>query len=139
MTWNNPVPVAVALLPLKTSDGRFALLGIVRARDPGAGGLAMPGGFVDEMESIEAACAREVYEETSLETNAGDWQIVCSRITPQNRVLLFCRFKHELDEQRLAELPLCDEIAGFCRLDGGQQLVFATHQEVLSQYLAGEL
>jgi NAD+ diphosphatase len=60
--FNNPV-VAVAALILDPSD---RLLLIRRARDPGAGLLAMPGGFVDAGESLEQAIQREIVEEIGL-------------------------------------------------------------------------
>lgn len=60
--FNNPV-VAVAALILDPS-GRLLL--IRRARNPGLGLLAMPGGFVDEGESLEQAIQREITEEIGL-------------------------------------------------------------------------
>ena len=43
------------------------MLLVRRARNPGLGKFGLPGGFVDQDETIEDALAREIREETSLE------------------------------------------------------------------------
>src|ERR1041385_8550592 len=47
--WANPIPVCVALVPIKTPDGT-GLLTIRRAIPPGIGRLALVGGFLEEHE-----------------------------------------------------------------------------------------
>jgi 8-oxo-dGTP diphosphatase len=49
---------------IRDNDGRIVL--IRRQNDPFRGGYALPGGFVDIGETVEAACRREVLEETGL-------------------------------------------------------------------------
>ena len=59
--YRNPKPTADAIIA--GTDGRIVL---IRRKNP-PHGWAIPGGYVDEGESLERACAREAREETGLE------------------------------------------------------------------------
>ena len=58
--------VTVDAVVFTVRDGRLDLLLIKRGREPFKGMWAMPGGFVDMEEELEAAAARELEEETGL-------------------------------------------------------------------------
>ena len=62
MTHRNPVPTVDAIM----QKGSKVLM-IKRNRAPFEGCLALPGGYVEEGETVEDAARREVLEETSLE------------------------------------------------------------------------
>lgn len=64
-TYNYPRP-AVTVDAILISSKRSVLL-IERGREPYKGTWALPGGFVDMDESLEAACKRELEEETGIQ------------------------------------------------------------------------
>src|SRR5882757_7355996 len=65
IAYRNPLPVAVALLPVHDA-GATGLVVIRRAIRPSIGQLALPGGFVDFGESWQQAVVRELAEETAI-------------------------------------------------------------------------
>src|ERR1700754_2161507 len=66
--YDHPRPSVTADAVLLYRDGeRIEVLLIKRAREPFKGTWALPGGFVDQDESLERAAARELKEETGLE------------------------------------------------------------------------
>ena len=51
----------------RTKEGKLQVLLVTRGRDPYAGRLAFPGGFVDYNEDPKNACIRELKEECNIE------------------------------------------------------------------------
>lgn len=88
--WSNPIPVAVALQPIRL-DGRTGLLVIRRGIEPRKGLLALVGGFLEDHETYQEGGAREMREETGVvvasDTLSPFW--FCSTEPKPNRVLLF--------------------------------------------------
>ncbi|MEU3227852.1 NUDIX domain-containing protein [Streptomyces sp. NPDC006976] len=69
--YRNPLPVAVALLPV-TDGNTTGLVVITRTIEPALGGLALPGGFIDHTEDWKHAVVRELREETGIEARPDD-------------------------------------------------------------------
>lgn len=90
ITWANPIPVSVALVPV-AHRGRTGILVIRRGIEPGKGKLALVGGFLEEHETWAEGGVREVQEETGVEIPARSltpfWY--ASTEPKPNRVLLF--------------------------------------------------
>jgi ADP-ribose pyrophosphatase YjhB (NUDIX family) len=88
--WANPIPVAVALVPIEHA-GRTGLLVVRRAIEPRIGMLALVGGFAEEHETWQAATAREVREESGVVIDATKLEPLWFTSTEPrpNRVLLF--------------------------------------------------
>lgn len=89
-TWANPIPVGVALVPVRRGEAT-GLLVLRRGIEPQKGTLALPGGFLEEHESWQEGAAREVREELDVTidpaTLAPFW--FASSAPRPNRVLLF--------------------------------------------------
>ena len=64
-TNRNPAPTVDIVIEVERTDGRRGIVLIERKNPPR--GWALPGGFVDYGETLEAAAVREAREETSLE------------------------------------------------------------------------
>lgn len=62
--YRNPVPAVDIILQRESK-----VLMIRRKKDPFMGKLALPGGFVNEGETVEEAARREALEETSLQVD----------------------------------------------------------------------
>jgi len=62
-----PALTVDAAIVAKNTDGFPKLLLIQRKHDPFAGSWALPGGFVNELEPLDTAVARELQEETSID------------------------------------------------------------------------
>ena len=88
--WSNPIPVAVALVPIQQGE-RTGLLVIRRDIEPRRGSLALVGGFAEDHETWQGATAREVREEAGVlidEARIEPFWFASTEPKP-NRVLLF--------------------------------------------------
>lgn len=114
MSFNNPTPVAVCLVPVRDHDG-VALLGIIRNNEPGKGKIALPGGYLNEYENFEQAASRELLEETGVLTRAEDWKLIASHPNQTNRVLVFCQLNFEVSMSDYLALTVIqpEEVQGF--------------------------
>jgi 8-oxo-dGTP diphosphatase len=69
--YRNPALTVDGVVLLRQAEGvlgdHYSVLLVERGRDPFKGRYALPGGFVDYGEDIEAAIHREIQEETGLE------------------------------------------------------------------------
>lgn len=135
--YRNPLPVAVALVPVRDEHG-LALVVIRRTIEPSRGTLALPGGFIDHGESWEQAVARELGEETGIAAASAD-VVLADALTDAEgtRLLLFGL----LPERPAAQLPPStptNETAGYQLLHEPAELGFPLHTLAVRRWFAGD-
>ncbi|MFF0747293.1 NUDIX domain-containing protein [Streptomyces sp. NPDC004111] len=151
-TYRNPLPVAVALLPVHattttpttttTSTTSAAptpstgLLVITRTIEPQNGALALPGGFIDHAEDWRNAVVRELREETGIEAHAADVQLADALSSPTDHLLLFGLLP-AVEESELPPSVPTAETAGWQVLYAPTELAFPLHTQAARAWFAG--
>jgi ADP-ribose pyrophosphatase YjhB (NUDIX family) len=132
-TWRNPLPVAVALLPVDLADGGHGLVVVRRDIDPGRGELGLPGGFIEIGESWREAAVRELREETGIPAHPGDVTLFDVHSTPGGILLVF----GVLPVRRAGDLPpvvATEEATEWLVLTEPMRLAFPTHTRAMADY-----
>ncbi|GGR00405.1 NUDIX domain-containing protein [Kitasatospora griseola] len=138
ISYRNPLPVTVALLPIHHPDGDTRLTVIRRTIEPGYGELALPGGYVDYGESWQQAAVRELREETGILADAADARLVSTDSDTRGGFL--CLFAL-LPARNLADLPPSvptDETEGWQLATADTPLAFPFHTRVARSWFNGE-
>lgn len=136
VSYRNPLPVAVALLPVRDAGGT-GLVVIRRSIQPSRGRLALPGGFIDHGESWQHAVTRELAEETGIVADAAD-VVLADALTDEDGgyLLLFGL----LPVRHARELPPSvptDETDGHQLLHEPAELGFPLHTSAVRRWFDG--
>jgi 8-oxo-dGTP diphosphatase len=135
-TWRNPLPVAVALLPVEGAGPTGDTPGLVVVRrgiEPARGQLALPGGFIEVGESWQEATVRELREETGLVAAAEEVRLFAVHSAPLATINVFGL----LPTRRLDDLPASaptEEATEWLVLTRPQPLAFSTHTQAMAEY-----
>ncbi len=127
LTYRNPLPVSVVVLPV--GDG---LLLVRRTNEPQAGKLGLPGGFIEIGESWQEAGARKLWEETGIRIRPESIRLFDTLSAPDGTLLVF-----GLAPQSEAALPAfqpTNETSERVIARGPQELAFSTHTEAVARY-----
>ncbi|MET7851987.1 NUDIX domain-containing protein [Streptomyces avermitilis] len=135
VAYRNPLPVAVALLPVYDDRGT-ALVVITRTIPPARGAVALPGGFIDHREDWRHAVVRELKEETGIDAASRDVRLADAMSSPDGHLLLFGL----LPERAAADLPPSvgtDETEGWQLLRRPTELAFPLHTLAVRGWFEG--
>lgn len=137
--WKNPTPVAVGVLGVLPLNDRSigTFIGVRRAIPP-IGGLAFPGGYVDEGESAEIAITRELHEEVGIATRPELWTPFVTKISPaRNLLIIFLQYEELLTvaqaDSFIRSFKPNREVSQLELITHGSKLCFDLHQDVLQQ------
>jgi ADP-ribose pyrophosphatase YjhB (NUDIX family) len=134
ITWRNPLPVAVVLLPVRTGAGRPGVIVVRRDIEPARGELALPGGYIEVGETWREAAVRELREETGLKADARQVDLFDVESTP-GTINIFGL----LPARDAADLPPSaptEEATEWLVLTEPHRLAFPTHTSALAAYFA---
>jgi ADP-ribose pyrophosphatase YjhB (NUDIX family) len=126
--YKNTPTVVVVLIP----SGDHVIL-IRRAKDAGAGKLALPGGYQMSGESWREAGAREVLEEVGIAVRITKLITVETVGSGDSTInLLFCLA--DAIDPTIKLTPDASEVTGIVYTDHPIELAFPTHTEILKYY-----
>jgi ADP-ribose pyrophosphatase YjhB (NUDIX family) len=131
ITWVNPLPVAVVLLPV--DEGLL----LVRRAIPPVGELALPGGYINLGETWQEGAARELFEETGIRIEASEIRDFQTRSAPppQSFLVVFGLAQ----PRHAAELPPFapnDEVSELVIARAPIPLAFNLHTDAMAAWFA---
>lgn len=128
ITYINPLPVAVILLPVDDE------LLVIRRNIPPVGRLALPGGFIEVGETWQRAGQRELFEETGIEITHEEIQLFDVKSAPDGTVLIFgIADKKTKDQITFTDNDETQEVAF---ISEAVELGFPLHTEVVKKYFS---
>ncbi|MGW7468649.1 NUDIX domain-containing protein [Streptomyces xantholiticus] len=133
--YRNPLPVAVALLPVRDTHGT-GLVVITRTVEPARDGTALPGGFIDHGEDWRHAVVRELREETGIEASQHDVRLADVLSSPAGHLLVFGLLPARLAAELPPSVPT-DETDGWRTLHAPADLAFPLHTIAARNWFAG--
>ncbi|MCW5254740.1 MULTISPECIES: NUDIX domain-containing protein [unclassified Streptomyces] len=133
--YRNPLPVAVALQPVYDTRGT-GLVVITRSVEPERGGVALPGGFVDEREDWRHAVVRELREETGIEAAGRDVRLADAMSSPDGHLLVFGLLPERPADALPPSAPT-DETEGRHILREPAELAFPLHTLAVRAWFEG--
>lgn len=135
VAYRNPLPVAVALQPVYDTQGT-ALVVITRTVAPARGGIALPGGYIDDREDWRHALVRELKEETGIEAAGRDVRLVDALSSPDGHLLLFGALP-ERPADGLPQSAATNETEGWHLLRRPEELAFPLHTLAVRAWFEG--
>ncbi|MEU1047776.1 NUDIX domain-containing protein [Streptomyces sp. NPDC005897] len=135
VAYRNPLPVAVALQPVYDTRGT-ALVVITRTVPPALGGVALPGGYVDDREDWRQAVVRELKEETGIDAASRDVRLAGAMSSPDGHLLLFGLLP-ERPAEGLPPTTPTGETEGWHLLRGPEELAFPLHTRAVRAFFEG--
>lgn len=137
VAYRNPLPVAVALLPVRDAGGT-SLVVIRRTIEPSRGMLALPGGFIDHGESWQHAVTRELAEETGIGADPSDVVLADALTDEAGGYLLLFGLLPVRDAAALPPSAPTDETEGHQLLPAPRELGFPLHTLAARRWFAGD-
>jgi 8-oxo-dGTP diphosphatase len=134
-TWRNPLPVAVALLPVDSDRGR-GLVVVRRDIEPARGELALPGGFIELGEAWREAAVRELHEETTIVADPTEVRLFDVHSTPSGAILMIFGTLPARPLDALPPSTPTEEATGYEVMLSAQPVAFSTHTQAIADYFA---
>ncbi len=134
-TWRNPLPVAVVLLPVETSDGGHGLVVVRRDIEPARGELCLPGGYIELGESWQEAAVRELDEEAGIGADPAELSLFDVYSVGSGTLVVFglLPLRHEAS---LAPLVPNAEASERLVLTGPARIAFPSQTRAVASYFA---
>lgn len=141
VVYENPSPVAVALVPVTASNPltgqkEVGVLILERGIPPAVGKLALPGGYLKH-EDWREGLLRELKEETRIaRLSVHEVQLHSVASAEQGKKLLLFGSVPIIDEKELKKFTPCKETRRLAVVFKPVELAFPTHTEALKDFFA---